>query len=150
MPKESPAPKPYKIEYNPDGSRKLRSIVAIIADLSKPIEKRLLSQKPADRTGNVMLTFIPWYRAVQYLDFYAPGWTSYVRYEGNPGGNVVVVVGVTIPCLEKPEGVTREATGQEKEKVSGFGDSTSNAESMAFRRAAAKFGLGLYLYYDKD
>ncbi len=27
-----------------------------------------------------------------------------------------------------------------------YGDPSSNAESMAFRRAAAKFGLGLYLY----
>ncbi|QYO62305.1 hypothetical protein [Leptolyngbya sp. 7M] len=27
-----------------------------------------------------------------------------------------------------------------------YGDPSSNAESMAFRRAAARFGLGLYLY----
>ncbi len=30
-----------------------------------------------------------------------------------------------------------------------YGDPSSNAESMAFRRAAAKFGLGLY-FYSKD
>lgn len=28
----------------------------------------------------------------------------------------------------------------------GYGDPSSNAESMAFRRTAARFGLGLYLY----
>jgi hypothetical protein len=28
-----------------------------------------------------------------------------------------------------------------------YGDPSLNAESMAFRRAAAKHGLGLYLYY---
>lgn len=27
-----------------------------------------------------------------------------------------------------------------------YGDPSSNAESMAFRRAAARFGLGLYFY----
>jgi len=30
-----------------------------------------------------------------------------------------------------------------------YGDPSSNAESMAFRQATAKFGLGLYLY-EKD
>jgi len=30
-----------------------------------------------------------------------------------------------------------------------YGDPSSNAESMAFRRAAARFGLGLYLYEKK-
>ena len=30
-----------------------------------------------------------------------------------------------------------------------YGDSTSNAEAMAFKRAAAKFGVGIWLY-DKD
>ena len=31
-------------------------------------------------------------------------------------------------------------------EVKGYGDPTSNAESMALRRAAAKFGLALALY----
>ena len=31
-----------------------------------------------------------------------------------------------------------------------YGDPSSNAESMAFRRAAAKFGLGLHLYEKDD
>jgi mRNA interferase HigB len=42
--------------------------------------------------------------------------------------------------------VWREATGYEPLNVKGYGDPTSNAESMALRRAAAKFGLCLYLY----
>jgi hypothetical protein len=49
-----------------------------------------------------------------------------------------------VPCLEGV--VYREATGQEEEETTSYGDSSSNAESMALRRAAAKFGLGLYLY----
>jgi len=42
--------------------------------------------------------------------------------------------------------VYREATGQEDEDLESYGNSSSNAESMALRRAAAKFGLGLSLY----
>ena len=40
----------------------------------------------------------------------------------------------------------REGTGIEDLDVDRFGDPQSNAESMAFRRAAAKWGLGLDLY----
>lgn len=57
---------------------------------------------------------------------------------------VAVTVRITIPCVEGA--IHREATGQEDVAVKGYGDSTSNAESMALRRAAAKFGLALYLY----
>lgn len=55
--------------------------------------------------------------------------------------------------IQTSEGfVMRESTGTELLKRDGgeselaYGDPSSNAESMAFRRAAAKFGLGLYLY----
>jgi hypothetical protein len=51
---------------------------------------------------------------------------------------------ITIPCLEGA--VWREATGTEDEELRGYGDPSSNAEAMALKRAAAKFGLGLYLY----
>jgi hypothetical protein len=40
--------------------------------------------------------------------------------------------------------ISREAT--EDEELRGYGDPPSNAEAMALKRAAAKFGLGLYLY----
>jgi hypothetical protein len=52
--------------------------------------------------------------------------------------------GVSIPCAEGV--VTREATGCEDADAKGYGDSSSNAEAMALKRAASKFGLGLYLY----
>jgi hypothetical protein len=32
------------------------------------------------------------------------------------------------------------------EELRGYGDPSSNAEAMALKRAASKFGLGLYLY----
>lgn len=61
---------------------------------------------------------------------------------------------LTIPTAEG--NIYREATGTEElkrtDKETGdslelaYSDPSSNAESMALRRAAAKFGLGLYLY----
>jgi hypothetical protein len=54
---------------------------------------------------------------------------------------------LTVPTAEGP--VYYEATGFETLETVGYGDPASNAESMALRRAAAKLGLGLYLY-DKE
>lgn len=139
----TPAQKPL-----PVGQLPLRSINDIINDLSKPIKARHLKQKI--RAGQ-RLDFIPWYHAVKYLDLYAPGWSYEVRDTvWNTEGRLVLTVRLSIPCLEGL--VYREATGTEEEPEEGermYGDPSSNAESMALRRAAAKFGLGLYLY-NKD
>jgi hypothetical protein len=149
-------------EVTPASSVKpLRSINEIISDLSKPISARHLQTK---RQGGTDLTFIPWYHAVSYLDLYAPGWSYDIEYQGHTPeptklttdkkshrGKVIVKTTITIPCLEAPEfGIVRSALGIEDDVVTGYGDPTSNAESMALRRAAAKFGLGRYLYNTKD
>ena len=97
--------------------------------------------------GGQTLDFIPWYHAVKYLDLHAPGWSYEVRSVTWYGERVVLAVRLSIPCAEGL--VFREATGTEEEPEEGermYGDPSSNAESMALRRAAAKFGLGLYLY----
>jgi hypothetical protein len=60
------------------------------------------------------------------------------------GGKLILIVRLSVPCAEGV--VYREATGQEDEALESYGDASSNAESMSLRRAAAKFGLGLYLY----
>ncbi len=129
----------------PKGERPLRSINDIVADLSKPIKARHLRQKV--RAGQ-RLDFIPWYHAIKYLDLYAPGWSYEVRHAlWNNEGRLVLTVRLSFPCLEGV--VYRDATGTEEEPEEGermYGDPSSNAESMALRRAAAKFGLGLYLY----
>ncbi len=118
-----------------------RSIREIITDLSKPIHpKHLKTRKQSGKD----LTFIPWYLAVKYLDHFAPGWNYEVRAMTQVGDAVAITVRITIPCLEGL--VYREATGYEPLEVKGWGDPMSNSESMALRRAAAKFGLGIYLY----
>jgi hypothetical protein len=141
---EQPITRPTK-QALPSGPRPLRSINDIISDLSKPIKARHLRQKMRD---GQQLDFIPWYHAVKYLDLHAPGWSYAVRsVTWNSEGRLVLTVRLSIPCLEGV--VYRDATGTEEEPEEGermYGDPSSNAESMALRRAAAKFGLGLYLY----
>jgi Rad52/22 family double-strand break repair protein len=118
-----------------------RSIQDIIANLSQPVNPKRLKTR---MQGGKQITYLPWYQAVKYLDHFAPGWSYEVRSVTTVGDAVAITVRISIPCIEGI--VWREATGIEPLKVKGYGDPTSNAESMALRRAAAKFGLCLYLY----
>ena len=119
----------------------LRSIRDIIRDLSKPVAKRHLRSR---KQGGKEIQYISWHDAIKYLDHYAPGWNYEVRNIQNIAGKLILTVRLSVPCAEGI--VFREATGQEDEDRENYGDSSSNAESMALRRASAKFGLGLYLY----
>jgi hypothetical protein len=132
-----------------------RPIAAILSDLSKPIPERFLESRTQ---GRATLTYIPWYNVCKLLDYYAPGWQGEIMHIAPVGDRLVLTYRISIFA---EEGIfTREATGTEmlkelvKDKDTGelvsreiaYGDPSSNAESMALRRAAAKFGLGLYLY----
>jgi hypothetical protein len=125
-----------KIDTYPYG----RPINEIIRDLSKPIPESRLKKK---KMGGKEIIFISWYDATRLLDFYAPGWEYQVRLE-HIAGKVVAIATITIPAEEGR--ISRQATGNENDDKEGYGDPFSNAESMALRRAAAKFGLGRYLY----
>lgn len=124
---------------------KLRSITDIIEDLKKPIHESKLEHR---KQGGTDITYLPWRNCVRYLDLYAPGWSYAVKsVYFDSKDRIVTVAQLSIPCLEGV--VTREATGTEEEPAAGkrmYGDKVSNSESMALRRAAAKFGLALYLY----
>lgn len=122
-------------------SNELRSIREIVKDLSKPVAKRHLRKR---KQGGKEILYIAWHDAVKYLDHYASGWNYEIRSIESLGGKLILTVRLSVPCVEGM--VYREATGQEDEGLESYGDSSSNAESMALRRAAAKFGLGLYLY----
>ncbi|HEY0427309.1 MAG TPA: Rad52/Rad22 family DNA repair protein [Pyrinomonadaceae bacterium] len=122
-------------------STELRSIRDIVRDLSKPVAKRHLRTR---KQGGKELTYIAWHDAVKYLDHYAPGWCYEVRSIDSIAGKLILTIRLSVPCAEGI--VFREATGQEDENTDSWGDPSSNAESMALRRSAAKFGLGLYLY----
>ncbi len=119
----------------------LRSIRDIVADLTKPVANRHLRTR---RQGGRDIKYIAWHDAIKYLDHYASGWSYEIRSIESIGGKLILIVRLSIPCLEGV--VYREATGQEDEELDSYGNSSSNSESMALRRAASKFGLGLYLY----
>lgn len=143
------------------------SLNQIIKALSRPLPDSLTKTR---KQGSANLKYIPWRNANRILDKYAPGWNwSIVKIELS-ADRVFLIGRLSIPTSEGL--VYREATGTEllkeakiikdpatkepmmedwgkplKEFVElAYGDPSSNAESMAFRRAAARFGLGLYLY----
>ena len=118
-----------------------RSIREIVKDLSKPVAKRHLRRR---KQGGKEIFYIAWHDAIKYLDHYASGWNYEIRSINSIGGKLILTVRLSIPCSEGI--VYREATGQEDEDLETYGNSSSNSESMALRRAASKFGLGLYLY----
>jgi hypothetical protein len=109
--------------------------------LSKPLAQRHLKTR---KQGGHELTYIEWHTAVKYLDLFAAGWSYHVRSVAQVGNLVTVIAAISIPCLEGV--ITREATGCEEADAKGYGDAVSNSEAMALKRAASKFGLGLYLY----
>lgn len=121
-----------------------RPMADILADLAKPVPGRLLKTK---RIAGTTLTYIPWYRAQKILEYYAPGWRGEVTKIVTGPDRIYVTYRIGIPTREG--WMHRESTGTERLDTDSFGDPSSNAESMAFRRACARFGLGLDLY-EKD
>lgn len=145
------------------------SLKQIIKALSKPLPDQMLQTR---RQGGRDIRYIPWYTVSRILDKYCPGWSWEIRSVTTTHDRLFLVGRLTIPTAE---GLCyREATGTEllkedkeiwigekpnrqpiqdefgrpitEPKELAYGDPSSNAESMAFRRAAARFGLGLYLY----
>ena len=122
-----------------------RPINDILSDLSLDVPKRVLKSK---KLGGNNITYIPWFKVAQMMDFYAPGWEYEITDRTLTQTHIILTVRVYINAEEGR--FYREATGLEKLDAKGFGDPSSNAESMAFRRACAKWGLGLKLYEKED
>ena len=131
------------------------SLCQIQEAFKRKLPSGMLKKLPSDK-GNAM--YLPWYTVNKILDKYAPGWTWEIKETLISRDRLFMVGRLTIPTSEG--NVYREATGTEElkrqaydkkigryaEKEIAYGDPSSNAESMAFRRCAARFGLGLYLY----
>jgi len=133
-----------------------RPIAEIIADLSKPIPNKYLAQR---KQGGSNLTYLPWFRCVTLLDRCTGGhWDYAVTQMHTTSDRLILTARITIHAEEGS--FSREATGTETLKEEFFdketktkkirewayGDVSSKSESMALRRCASKFGLGLYLY----
>jgi hypothetical protein len=115
----------------------------------REIQEALKAEIPSEflRTrvqGGQTLTFMPWHACSALADERAPGWSGYVERIQQINEAVAVTYRISIPTDDGV--VEREAIGYESLSTSSYGDPTSNAESMAFRRAWAKHGLGSSLY----
>jgi Rad52/22 family double-strand break repair protein len=144
------------------------TIAQIEAALSRPLPENMLESR---KQGGQTIKYIPWHTVNKILDKYCPAW-SWEMTITTTADRLIVVGRLTIPAAEG--NIYREATGTEllkeertvmvvdgdrriplidslgrtvtESKEIAFGDPCSNAESQSFRRAAARFGLGLYMY----
>lgn len=146
-------PDPTKLDWY---KQPCRPIAEILADLSKPIPNKYLDSR---KQGGANLTYLPWYNAVKLLDRCTGGhWDYAITNIHTTNDRLILTARISIHAQEGC--FSREATGTETLKEEYFdkttqskqirewayGDVSSKSESMALRRAAAKFGLALYLY----
>lgn len=126
-----------------------RRIQDIVSDLSQPVPEEYLDTR---RQGGSDLTYISWHDAATLMDQYAPGWGYEIE-------DVLLLDNVAKPLLglkvtvyiPAQEGLfARDAIGAKPQENSGYGDPYSNADSMAFRKACAKFGLNRASYEKED
>ncbi|KAA3456142.1 DNA repair RAD52-like protein 2, chloroplastic [Gossypium australe] len=121
-----------------------RPLVEILRDLNKRIPDNIV-KPPSDSSS----TFLPWYHANRMLSFYAPGWCGEVRdVIFSENGTITVVYRLTIRGSDGE--AHRESTGTVSLSDTGIEDPVGAAEEIAFCRACARFGLGLYLYHEKQ
>uniref|UniRef100_A0A6M2F5J7 Uncharacterized protein n=1 Tax=Populus davidiana TaxID=266767 RepID=A0A6M2F5J7_9ROSI len=120
-----------------------RPISEILRDLNKRIPDNII--KPPNSSS----TLIPWFHANRMLSFYAPGWCGEIRdviFAEN--GSVTVVYRVTIRGSDGE--AHRESSGTVSSSDGDIEDPVAAAEEIAFCRACARFGLGLYLYHEEQ
>ncbi|XP_060969272.1 DNA repair RAD52-like protein 2, chloroplastic [Cannabis sativa] len=128
-----------------------RPLAEILRDLNKRIPDNIIVKTPS--TSNVpalasSTPFIPWYHANRMLSFYAPGWCGEIRdviFSDN--GSVTVVYRLTVRGSDGE--AFRESSGTISSSDSHIVDPVAAAEEIAFCRACARFGLGLYLYHEE-
>jgi hypothetical protein len=127
-----------------------RTLAEVIADLSRKIPARFLKTKTK---GGQQLTIFTWITTQRFLDWYAPGWQGHATLTYS-GERVGCVYELCIPTSDAGL-VCRAASGDDEEddedmdaqeqRARQFGTPTTRAEGQAFKRAAARFGFGLYL-----
>ncbi|KAI4373738.1 hypothetical protein MLD38_011824 [Melastoma candidum] len=124
-----------------------RPLVEILRDLNKRIPDGVLVPRPDHDHASPPYS-LPWYHANRMLSFYAPGWCGEVRdviYSDT--GSVTVLYRVTVRGSDGE--AHREASGTvSADHGNELGDRVAAAEEIAFCRACARFGLGLYLYHE--
>lgn len=132
------------------------TLAQIEEKLSRTLPPSLLSTKILKGTK---IPYLSWHTAIKILSKYCPGWQWEIQDCVLSPERLFLIGKLSIPTKDCglvsraatgtenfKESYFNKATGSEETRDISYGDPSSNAESMAFRRAAAKFGLGLYLY----
>lgn len=112
-----------------------RTLAEILDALREPVSQRHLATK---NTGKFTATYVHHAVVRDYLDLRAPGWEWRVRIE-HAAGKLYVIGALTLHGSDGS--VTREGVGNEDDSIDGYGDSSSNAEAQALRRAAMACGF---------
>ncbi|KAJ6834707.1 DNA repair RAD52-like protein 2, chloroplastic [Iris pallida] len=121
----------------------VRPLAEILRDLNKRVPDNIISSNPKDANP------IPWYHANRMLSFYAPGWCGEIRdVIFGDNGSVTVIYRVTIRGSDGE--AHRESTGTVLLNDGQFENPVAAAEEIAFCRACARFGFGLYLYHEDE
>ncbi|CAI0381427.1 unnamed protein product [Linum tenue] len=124
-----------------------RPLAEILRDLNKRIPDNII--KPSQPSTSIPWYWVfPKYHANRMLSFYAPGWCGEIRdviFSDN--GSVTVVYRVTIRGSDGE--AHRESSGTVSPIEGDTADPVAAAEEIAFCRACARFGLGLYLYHEE-
>ncbi|XVE86406.1 hypothetical protein DITRI_Ditri18aG0032100 [Diplodiscus trichospermus] len=142
---------PLDKTFSPSNSSCItRPLVEILRDLNKRIPDNLIKPPSncSSSSSSSSSTFLPWYHANRMLSFYAPGWCGEVRdviFADN--GTITIVYRLTIRGSDGE--AHRESTGTVSSSDINIIDPVSAAEEIAFCRACARFGLGLYLYHEE-
>lgn len=133
------------LDIPPASSCITRPLAEILRDLNKRVPDKVVKND-----GAIEANYIPWYHANRMLSFFAPGWCGELRNVifSADGRSVSVVYRVTIRGSDGE--AYRESSGTVSLDDNQFEDPVQVAESMAFGRACARFGLGLYLYHEDE
>ncbi|CAM6030215.1 unnamed protein product [Sphagnum balticum] len=124
-----------------------RPLAEILRDMNKRVPEKVLKVK---NDNGASLKYIPWYHANRMLSFYAPGWSGEIRSITFAADSSTVTVVYRVTIRGSDGEAWRESSGTASVNDIHFGDPVQKAEGMAFRRACARFGLGLYLYHEDE
>ncbi|KAK7404225.1 hypothetical protein VNO78_04925 [Psophocarpus tetragonolobus] len=123
-----------------------RPLSDILKELNKKVPDSLIQTRlEKDRFP---IRYVPWHLVNRILNLHAPEWSGEVRnITYSPDAkSVSLVYRVTLYGTDAE--IFRESTGTASLDDTGYGDPVQKAEAMAFRRACARFGLGLHLYHE--
>jgi hypothetical protein len=102
--------------------------------------------KQSKTQGGQKVTFVSWiHYVVRAWETFPLGYSKDVRVN-EVGGQLVVTVRIT----DNDSGAYQEALGAAPADKTSWGGAMAEAESQAFRRAMANFGLGLEMYMDDE